>query len=420
MSTQTITLDVPVMFEIPTEYLDTTPQENAAILLLGRSVLSQLKKNNYNERITMLEDELRDERMSTERFKDTLKTLTKSVDQSVERAVDKSFEELTSQVEHLAQGVLEKDRKDRDDVMNDIRRGHDTFEQRLASINTLLDRFNEIEKRIDTSRHTNSARGRDNEIDSHQTIVSAFGTVGAGFQFHPKNLYSGDHVFDWNGLRIMWEDKLYKSSVPKAEIEKGLRDVAGHPDCHVLLFVSATSDITGHESMLGLTSEVQNGQLILYISNFKRNTDPVGYLRTVVQTILTGVKPLLLNRDTIRQENNDERLKAATIILTDLSMSLAEQQRACDGIASDFRARLTSLKNSIDRVRSGIDSLSKSLLSTNATVAPDVTTGSVVTARAETQVGSDVVPSTTNTVEKKPRRCGKCGQPGHTRISCKA
>jgi hypothetical protein len=193
----------------------------------------------------------------------------------------------------------------------------------------------------------------------------------------------------------MWEDKRYTSSVPKAEVEKGLRDIAGNPDCHILLFVSASSGIVGREGMSGLVSEVRNGQLIVYISNFKRNADQIGYLRTVVQNIILGVKPLLLQRDLLRQEQIDDRLEIATNILATSADSLVELQKMCDSIASESRIRQASMKNSIERVRAGLESLSKSLLPASTLSEPGA-------------------------AAKAQRKCSKCGQPGHTIKTCKA
>jgi hypothetical protein len=391
LSTQEITLKLPITFEIPVEYIDTSPHENAAILLLGRSLLNQLRRDSYNSHILALEEELRKERASTERFHKTVDSLKQTIDHSIEQAVANSYESLSVDVKDLSLEILKDDKKERETVAANMHRDREAFERRVASLSLLLDRVSDIEKRQherEVARSSTSAiRGHDNETDSHQLILRAFGSNGTGFRFHPKKDFSGDHVFDWNGLRIMWEDKRYASSVPRAEVEKAWRDIAANGDCHVLLFVSALSGIVSRESSSNLFSEVRNGQLIIYLSNFKQNADQVGYLCTVIQTILSGVKPLLLVQS---GEATDERISLAASGLSSLSQSLNDMQKSCDTILTDFRVKLSTLKNSIERIKSGIDSLSQSICSTS------------------------VVSEST----KAQRKCSKCGQPGHTIRTC--
>jgi hypothetical protein len=391
--TQEITLKLPRSFDIPIDYLETTPHENAAILLFGRSLLTQLRRENYNEHLLSLEEELKKERTSTERFRNTLDSVAEGIDQSIERVVSRSFERLSADVKDLSTGVLEEDKKERDATVSMIHQQEEAFERRVAGLNLLLDRVGEIEKRQlerVTPHMTNTARGRENEMDSRQLILKSFGSNGSGFRFHPKQDFSGDHVFEWNGLRIMWEDKDYAASVPRAEVEKAWRDIAANPDCHVLIFVSARSGISTREGASGLFSEVRDGQLIIYLSNFKQNADQILFLNTIVQTILAGVKPLLLTQS---GEITDERISLAVCGLGSLSQSLGEMQRMCENLISEFRVKLSTMKGSIDRTRSGMDALIQSISSSA---------------------------SPTSEPTKAQRKCSKCGRPGHTSKTCTA
>jgi hypothetical protein len=382
-------MKLPRTFEIPAEYDATTPQENAAILLIGKSLLAQLRRENYSEYVLSIEEELTKERASTERFRMTIDSLKDVIDSSIKRAVSESYDSLSADVKDLSTDILKEDKKDREAAAASVQHERQTIERRVASIELLLERMNEVGKRqLEVAQATTSnAKGRDNEMDSQQLILRAFGSNGTGFRFHPKKDFSGDHIFDWNGLRIMWEDKNYTASVPRAEVEKAWRDIAANADCHVLLFVSAQSGIATREGSSNLFSEVRNGQLIIYLSYFKQNTDRAGYLSTVIQTILTGVKPLLLAQS---GEVTDERIDLAAAGLTSLSLSMAEMQKMCDTIMTDVRVKLSTLRGSIDRTRAGIDSLTKSISS------------------------AEVVSETTKT----QRKCSSCGQPGHTVRTC--
>lgn len=400
-ATQNITLKLPIGFDIPVEYVDTTPEENAAILLLGRTILGQLRRESYTEQVQSLEKQLVDERSHTDRFRVALESLAQALDQSVEQAVSKSFESMTYEVAALTREELNRDKSERSAVMTTVRRERDAIDRRVESVSALLDRVHELATKehsrvgpmTQSTYSTSASRGHENEMASERMIVDAFGSAGASFEIHDKRNFAGDHVFDWNGLRIMWEDKCYTNTVPRAEVDKGWRDLVGNPDCHVLLFVSARSGIAGRDSSSGLVSEVRNGQLALFLSNFKSNPDPVGYLRLVIQTVLLAIKPLLLLCRENGNEAVDERIRFATTILTELSEAMAVQQRECESMASDFRARLGAMQNSLERTRTGINLLSQKLVPT-------------VSSKPESQ--------------RSERKCRRCQQTGHDARTCSA
>jgi len=397
----TIVLSLPTSFNIPSEYLHTTQEENAAILLLGRSLLVDLRKTNFTERINQLNKELNEERLANDRFRETLDNIDNLITTTIDEAVDRSFIELTKKVEVLNRTALDHDKTAREVNLNVVLQERNNIEKRVSNIAGLLDRVSDLANRTATEagieqrnfRSEAAVRGRENEINSRQIIVDAFGSVGTDFCIHPKEDFSGDHIFEWNGLRIMWEDKKYTKPVPREEIEKAWRDLAANVDCHALLFVSANTPIVTRESSTGLVSEVRDGRLILYLSSFKNNVDQIGYLRTVIQTILLACKPLLLRERELGSEVVDERLRLASTVLTSLSQSLLDQEKACDSLITDMRVRLTSMKNGIDRTKHGIESLVNDLITTDQPAVSEVT--------------------------KTVRKCGRCGQPGHTIRTCK-
>jgi len=380
-------------FEVPIEYVDTTTEENAAILLLGRSMLETLRGSKYTERVEQLRKELEEERSTTERFRQALGSLHNGLTESVDDVVGRCFTTLKGQVEELSRNLLQSDKAAREAALTAVSQERSAIERRVVGIGELLDRMTDLSGRMDTSRLTSSARGRDNETNSRQLIIDAFGTPGSGFTMHHREDFAGDQIFDWNGLRLMWEDKRYTTTVPKAEVDKAWRDFDANQDCHVLLFVSAHSPIQGRESSSGIVSEVREGRLMLYLSCFKNNLDQVGYVKTVVQTILLATKPLLLMQQELGPEAVDERLRVGVTVLGTLSQSLHDQEKACDKLLADMRVSVASMKNGLDRTRKGIDSLARELLPSEAAVSEPT---------------------------KTVRKCSKCGQPGHTIRSCKA
>jgi hypothetical protein len=69
--------------------------------------------------------------------------------------------------------------------------------------------------------------------------------------------------------QIMWELKNYSSVVPKAEVDKFLRDLKENPQVSVGVMISRTTDIYGKHLTGPLLVEFDGDKMMIYISQFE-------------------------------------------------------------------------------------------------------------------------------------------------------
>jgi hypothetical protein len=137
------------------------------------------------------------------------------------------------------------------------------------------------------ARQANSSlKGRDTERAFAELLDRTFGT-SRSYRVHPHRIESGDHIVDFDGYRLMFENKKYARDVTSEEVAKAHRDFRAHPDCHALVFVSHDSNIVGHQraSSVDVEREAGTGRPILYVARFDSLPDPFHFLvllRTVV------------------------------------------------------------------------------------------------------------------------------------------
>lgn len=398
-----ISLSIPASFQLPQEYLKTTAEENAAILLLGVSLLERLRNEGYTTRIETLQTQLKEQSNINTQFRQAMTSLDEHINGQIDEAVERSFYTVSDKIEELTKSMTIKERQERQSNLATIAKERDAVERRVTDIQQILDRVSALSTKMDATRIANATKGRVNENDSKQLIIDTFGTPGAGFVIHQRHDYAGDLIFDWQGLRIMWEDKNYTRTVSKGEIEKGLRDFDANRDCHILLFVSAHTSIAGYESDTDIVSEVRNGKLLLFVSSFKDNMDPAGYIRTVIQTILGALRPLILQGNALDSGEDDERLKILSAVLATISQSLHDQEKAFDTFLSDMKIKVVSMKNGLSRTKHGIDK-----------IVSDIASSAFVSEEPQTQAQHQAETAAT----RGKRKCGNCGETGHLRSRC--
>ena len=68
---------------------------------------------------------------------------------------------------------------------------------------------------------------------------------------------------------MMWELKNYSAVVPKAEVDKFLRDLKENPQAKVGVMISRTTDIFGKSASGPLITEFDNDKMMIYINRFE-------------------------------------------------------------------------------------------------------------------------------------------------------
>lgn len=114
-------------------------------------------------------------------------------------------------------------------------------------------------------------KGSDYEEQFGEKLRRWYG-VCRGFSLRDTRLGSGhemDFAMDLEGHVVMWELKNYSSVVPKAEVDKFLRDLKEAPQASVGVMISRSTDIQGKAGTGGLWTEFEGEKMMVYFNRFE-------------------------------------------------------------------------------------------------------------------------------------------------------
>ena len=370
-----IKLYIPKNMMLPEIYKLTTPDENFLILHAGDLILHNIRNSNYNIIIEDLKTKLEDEKALVKNLKHTIMSSTSNIACAVESVLNDGLHVMETSLEEKIRKLMTND------YSNEIKK----LEEKLILLTEYMERLKETSKLFDVKDKNSSIRGRDNEIISKQLTLDNFAGPGTDFNLEQKEYYAGDHIFNWCGLKIMWEDKNYEKIVPKDQIEKAYRDFDLHKNCHVLLFISANSAIRDHETSSGLDVDIHDGRLVLFISYFRSHPDPNAYIRNVIQPIIIGYKPFLIDAGCFIDSTLAIKLKTVSTILPTIVKEFNDREKEID----ETIAKLAIMKTKLAGSRGCLEELFET-------------------------VTKNIEPA----AAKAARTCGICGETGHTRKKC--
>jgi hypothetical protein len=78
-----------------------------------------------------------------------------------------------------------------------------------------------------------------------------------------------DFAMEIDGHAVMWELKNYTATVPKAEVEKFLRDLKENPQAKIGVMISRSTDIYGKSLNGPMLTEFDNDKMMIYINKFE-------------------------------------------------------------------------------------------------------------------------------------------------------
>jgi hypothetical protein len=119
------------------------------------------------------------------------------------------------------------------------------------------------------------AKGSLYEALFREKLVTAFG-AGDGFMLIDSAAnglgHAGDYLMKWGAAHehtVLWELKNYDRPVPTAEVEKFRRDMRENAEVRIGVMVSRFTPITGKHASGDRAVELQDGKLLVYLSNFE-------------------------------------------------------------------------------------------------------------------------------------------------------
>lgn len=114
-------------------------------------------------------------------------------------------------------------------------------------------------------------KGSDYEEQFGEKLRRWYG-VCRGFGLRDTRLGSGhemDFSMEVEGHVVMWELKNYSSIVPKAEVDKFLRDLKEAPQASIGVMISRATDIQGKATTGGLWTEFEGEKMMVYVNRFE-------------------------------------------------------------------------------------------------------------------------------------------------------
>jgi hypothetical protein len=150
----------------------------------------------------------------------------------------------------------------------------------------------ELNKELEKERDLNRASairanksvliGKDNEDAFAELLDHSFGIGGHPYRRLDKTIKSGDHIIEWKGITLMFENKKYKNPVPTKEVDKAITDFESNKNCDVLVVVSENSNIVKRKRHFDIT-HIDDGRPAIWIGEFSHNQDKVVHLQLVGQ-----------------------------------------------------------------------------------------------------------------------------------------
>ena len=114
-------------------------------------------------------------------------------------------------------------------------------------------------------------RGSDYEEEFKEKLLRNYGLC-KGFALRDTRLGMGhamDYTLEMEGNVVMWELKNYTNQVPKAEVEKFLRDLKENQQARVGVMISRLTDIYGKTYGGPMVTEFDGEKMMIYISRFE-------------------------------------------------------------------------------------------------------------------------------------------------------
>jgi len=309
-------------FNIPDVYLKGSVEEVEEALWIGSTIQQSIKtrrsndeirhlteikdmeiqtvQSTYQEQLTKVLDEIRLVRQEKDRlqvqFAEGLQgargTEREVVNREWEekmRLLRKDHEVLLVRHEALEarRRLLEESRTK--DIQEAVRRTEELMEKLVASKQDQLLKMESAYQRLSEVIQTQSheihklsgtmikrganvkTKGSDYEEEFGEKVRRHFGLC-QGFSLHDTRLGSGhemDFSMELEGHIVLWELKNYSNIVPKAEVDKFIRDMKENPQAKIGVMISRSTDIYGKNMHGSMHTEFDQDKMMIYLSKFE-------------------------------------------------------------------------------------------------------------------------------------------------------
>ena len=319
---QSIQLQVTRDFVIPDIYRSGSIEEVEEALFIGASIQQSVKTRRANDEVHAIETRHQQElqRIQT-KYQDTIATLqdnlrvvtmekdliyanysnelseARLLEQEVcgrdteekIRLLRKEYDILASRYEVLENRKREMEALRAQDIQDAVSRTEVLMEkivhskqqqlekmevsyQKLSEvISKQADEVNKLSNTLGKRGANVKTKGSDYEEEFGEKLKRNYGLC-RGFQLKDTRLGMGhemDFSMELEGHIVLWELKNYNNVVPKAEVEKFLRDVKENPQAQIGVMISRYTDMYGKNQSGNLLTEFDGENMMIYINRFE-------------------------------------------------------------------------------------------------------------------------------------------------------
>jgi hypothetical protein len=182
----------------------------------------------------------------------------------VEEAREKDVQEAVKRTEQMMEKIIGSKQEQLSKMEVSYQRLHDVIQRQSEEITKLTSVVGKRGANVKT-------KGSDYEEEFGEKLRRHFGLC-RGFSLKDTRLGSGhemDFSMEMDGQIVMWELKNYGATVPKAEVDKFLRDLKENPQAKIGVMISRSTDIYGKSPYGLMHTEFDQDKMMIYLSRFE-------------------------------------------------------------------------------------------------------------------------------------------------------
>lgn len=182
----------------------------------------------------------------------------------MEEMRSQDIQEAVKRTEDLMQKIVEAKQQQLDKM-------EVTYHKLSESISKQTDEVNKLSSNLGKRAANVKTKGSDYEEEFGDKLRRSYGLC-RGFQLKDTRLGMGhemDFSMEIEGQVVLWELKNYTATVPKAEVDKFLRDVKENPQAHIGVMISRYTDMYGKNHAGNLVTEFDGENMMIYVNRFE-------------------------------------------------------------------------------------------------------------------------------------------------------
>lgn len=182
----------------------------------------------------------------------------------LEESRTKDIQDATKRTEELMEKLVSSKQDQLTKMEAAYQRLNETIQKQAEEISKLSGNLNKRSANVKT-------KGSDYEEEFGEKLKRNYGLC-RGFKIKDTRLGMGhemDFSMEIEGQVVMWELKNYTAIVPKAEVEKFLRDLKENAQTKIGVMISRSTDIYGKNQSGHMLTEFDNDKMMIYINRFE-------------------------------------------------------------------------------------------------------------------------------------------------------